>query len=223
MVRRKKEPGEGLWSVPGGLVESGETLKEATRREIKEETGLDVEVLGPVYVDEVVVKDDEGRIKYHYVLVDFLCRVVGGSLRPGDDAKEVRWIELHRAKELPLTDSTKRLISRITEGIFLVVRNRDVKRVLLGVPKGHKHMRVIFQLRDGSLIVFQEATMENVARAVVEVEMHPQRRALSLVGMELDERKEDYDRYQLIEEERLEEEIEEEITKLLRMDGDQKP
>jgi len=225
LTKRKREPGKGLWSVPGGLVEAGETMKEALKREMRADTNLDVAVVRPVYVDEVLIRDEEGRIRYHYILVDFLCRVRGGTLRTGDDAKEVRWIDIRRAKELPLTDSTRRLLEELTRGTLLVVRNRDVERVLIGIPKGHKHIRVVFQLSNGSVIVFQEATMENAARAMVEVEMHPQRRALSLAGRELDERKEGYDRYQLIEEDRADEEIEEEISRLLGMSeegGDRK-
>ncbi len=220
LAKRKNEPGKGLWSIPGGLVEPGETLSEAVKREIREETGLEIEPVRPIHVAEVVERDEEGRIRYHYVLVDYLCRVVEGALRPGDDAKEVRWIPLERAKELPLTSSTKKLIDELTKGFFMVIRNRDVARVLMAVPKGHKHMRVVFELSDGSLIVFQEATMENVARAVVEVEMHPKRRAILLKGGELESRKEGYDKYQLIEEDVPDEEIEEEVTKLLGMDGE---
>ncbi len=222
LVKRKNEPGKGLWAIPGGLVEPGETLKEAVRREIKEETNLVVEVLRPINTDEIVVRDEEGRIRYHYVLVDFLCKVVEGRLRPGDDAKEVRWIDMRKAEKLQLTDSTRKLLNRITEGFFLVVRNRDIKKVLMGVPKGHEHMRVAFELVDGSTIVFHEATMENISRGIVEIEMHPTRRALSLIGKELDKRKEGYSKYQLIEEDRDESEIVEELTELLGIEGKEK-
>ncbi len=222
LVKRKNEPGKGLWAIPGGLVEPGETLKDAVKREIKEETNLVVDVLRPINADEIVVRDDEGRIKYHYVLVDFLCKVIEGSLKPGDDAKEVRWIDIKRAKNLQLTNSTRKLLDRITEGFFLVIRNRDVRRVLMGVPKGHEHMRVVFELNDGSTIVFHEATMENVSRGIVEIEMHPTRKAISLVGIELDERKEGYSRYQLIEEDMEESRIVEELTDLLGMEDKEK-
>ncbi len=222
LVKRKNEPGKGLWAIPGGLVEPGETLRDAVRREVKEETNLTVDVLRPINADEIVVRDEEGRIKYHYVLVDFLCRVVEGSLKPGDDAKEVRWIDMKRAKELKLTDSTRTLLDKITEGFFLVIRNKNVRRVLMGVPKGHEHMRIAFELDDGSIIVFHEATMENVSRGMVEVEMHPTRNAISLLGVELDERKEGYSRYQLIEEDKKESEIVEELTNLLGMKDEEK-
>lgn len=219
LAKRKNEPGKGLWSIPGGLVEPNETLGDAVKREIEEETGLNVEPLKPVHVAEVIDRDDEGRIKYHYLIVDYLCRVIGGALRPGDDAKEVRWIPLDKAKELPLTATTRKLLEELTKEFFLVIRNRDVSRFLMAVPKGHKHIRAILELEDGSIIVLHEATMESIARAVVEVEMHPRRRAILLEGRELDIRKEGYDRYQLIEVELPEEIIEEEVTKLLGMSG----
>ncbi len=222
LVKRKNEPGKGLWAIPGGLVEPGEAIKDAVKREIREETNLVVDALRPINADEVIVRDKEERIKYHYVLVDFLCKVIEGSLKPGDDAKEVRWIDIKRAKELNLTDSTRKLLDKIMEGFFLVIRNRDVKKVLMGVPRDHEHMRVVFELIDGSIIVFHEATMENVSRGVVEVEMHPTRKAISLVGIELDEREKGYSRYQLIEEDKGESEIVEELTNLLRMESEEK-
>ncbi len=222
LVRRKSEPGRGYWAIPGGLVELGETLEEAVKREMLEETGLEVVPLYPIYADTIIVKDEEGRVEYHYVLVDLLCKQVGGRLRPGGDAKEVRWIDLDRATNLKLADSTRRLIESLKAGFRLNVRNRDVEKVLIGIPKGHKHKRVLIVLKDGSLIVLHEATAENLARAMVEVEMHPYREAISLRGVELESRKEDYDKYQLIEEEIPEGLIVEEITRLLEEEGAQK-
>ncbi len=215
LARRKTDPGKGYWAVPGGLVELGETLEEAVKREMLEETGLEVVPLYPIYADTVLVRDSDGRVKYHYVLVDLLCKQVGGRLRPGGDVKEVRWVDLNHALRLRLADSTKRLIESLTSGFRISVRNRDVERVLIGVPKGHKHKRVVLKLRDGSVIILHEATAENLARAMVEVEMHPYREAISLRGEELDVRKQDYDRYQLIEESLSEDLIVDEITKII--------
>jgi 8-oxo-dGTP diphosphatase len=92
LVRRGHEPLKGEWSVPGGAVEIGETLRIAIAREVREETGLDVEV-GPVVdvLDRVRV-DDDGRVRFHYVLIDFVCRPVGGSLACGSDADEAAWV-----------------------------------------------------------------------------------------------------------------------------------
>src|SRR5688500_12512739 len=91
IVKRAHEPRKGEWSLPGGLVELGETLIEAARREIKEETGLDVEVGEVIEVFDRVHRLD-GRIQYHFVIVDYLCRPIGGTLQAGDDAEGVAWV-----------------------------------------------------------------------------------------------------------------------------------
>ncbi len=77
--------------MPGGVLECGETLREAVVREAREETGLVVETGEMLGVYERVIRGDEGRVRYHYVLIDFLCRPVGGDLQAGSDAAEVRW------------------------------------------------------------------------------------------------------------------------------------
>ncbi len=90
IIKRAHEPRKGEWSLPGGHVELGETLVEATRREIKEETGLEVEV-GPLIelFDRVHRVDD--RVRYHFVIADYLCTCVGGALCAGDDAEDACW------------------------------------------------------------------------------------------------------------------------------------
>ncbi|HEY0784908.1 MAG TPA: NUDIX hydrolase [Acidobacteriaceae bacterium] len=93
LVRRGQEPHKGAWSLPGGAVELGETLVEALKRELLEETGLMVEPLGVVEVLDRIVPDAQGRIAYHYVLIDWVCRVGSGVMRAGSDAVEARWIE----------------------------------------------------------------------------------------------------------------------------------
>src|SRR6185369_13724022 len=85
LVERGREPLKGYWSLPGGLVETGERLEEALRREVLEETGLRVKP-GPIFeVFERIMPDANGRTEYHYVLADYICRVLGGELRAGDD------------------------------------------------------------------------------------------------------------------------------------------
>ncbi len=91
LIRRGTPPLLGEWSLPGGVLECGETLCEAVAREAREETGLLVETGEMLGVYERVIRDDAGRVRYHYVLVDFLCRVVGGDLKAGSDAADVRW------------------------------------------------------------------------------------------------------------------------------------
>ena len=91
LIRRAQEPLKGEWSLPGGAVELGESLEAAVCREVLEETGLVVEVIDTVKAFDRISRDAEGRIRYHYVLVDFLCRVVGGTLACATDALEARW------------------------------------------------------------------------------------------------------------------------------------
>jgi 8-oxo-dGTP diphosphatase len=98
LIRRGQAPLLGEWSLPGGLVECGETLPEATAREAREETGLVVETIDRLGVYERIIRTDDARVRYHYVLIDFLCRPVGGALRAGSDAAEVAWF---RREELP--------------------------------------------------------------------------------------------------------------------------
>ncbi|HEX4310664.1 MAG TPA: NUDIX hydrolase [Acidobacteriaceae bacterium] len=91
LIRRAQEPLKGEWSLPGGAVELGETLEEAIRREVLEETGLMVEIIDTVQAFDRISRDAEGRVRYHYVLIDFLCRITGGSLACATDALEGRW------------------------------------------------------------------------------------------------------------------------------------
>jgi ADP-ribose pyrophosphatase YjhB (NUDIX family) len=91
LIRRGQAPLFGEWSLPGGVLECGETLREATIREAQEETGLIVQVGEMLGVYERVIRADDGRVRYHYVLIDFLCRPVEGHLEAGSDAADVRW------------------------------------------------------------------------------------------------------------------------------------
>ncbi|HUX44103.1 MAG TPA: NUDIX hydrolase [Terracidiphilus sp.] len=96
LVRRGQEPLKGRWSLPGGLLELGETLTAGVAREVKEETGLSVEPLELVeLLDRIHLEPTaEGeRVRYHYVIADYLCRVTGGELKAASDAREVRWVE----------------------------------------------------------------------------------------------------------------------------------
>jgi 8-oxo-dGTP diphosphatase len=92
LVRRGTEPLKGSWTLPGGVLEIGETLVEGVAREVREETGLLVE---PIELIELLdrIHLHEGRVRYHYVIADYLCRVTGGELRAASDADAVRWVE----------------------------------------------------------------------------------------------------------------------------------
>jgi 8-oxo-dGTP diphosphatase len=92
LVKRATEPARGRWSIPGGLIDVGETLAEAVIREVREETGLDVEPLQLVELLDRIYRDGD-RVRYHYVIADYLCRVVGGTLHAASDADAARWVE----------------------------------------------------------------------------------------------------------------------------------
>ena len=110
LVKRGHPPLAGEWSIPGGVLEVGETLREAAVREAREETCLTVEPAELLGVYDRVLRDDDGRTLYHYVLIDFLCRRVGGEARAADDADEVRWFTQEEADELALPEDTAEVI-----------------------------------------------------------------------------------------------------------------
>ena len=91
LIKRGQAPLKGEWSLPGGALELGETLEEGIRREVLEETGLLIETVDVVEVVDRISRDSEGRVQYHYVLVDYLCRVIGGSLACATDAEDASW------------------------------------------------------------------------------------------------------------------------------------
>lgn len=103
LVRRDRDPARGQWSLPGGRVEWGESLREAAAREVREETGVDVEVEGLAGIAERILPDDEGDVEHHFVILDFWAKPRGRDLKPGDDAAEVRWVHVNELAEMPLT------------------------------------------------------------------------------------------------------------------------
>jgi 8-oxo-dGTP diphosphatase len=92
LVRRGSEPLKGHWTLPGGVLEVGESLVDGVKRETKEETGLEVEVIELIELLDRIHRH-ESRVRYHYVIADYLCRVTGGELRAASDADAVRWVE----------------------------------------------------------------------------------------------------------------------------------
>lgn len=114
-MERGGEPLKGQWSLPGGIVETGELLKDATRREVREETGLEVEPLSIFEVFERIMPDTEGRTEYHYVLIDYVCRVTAGSLAPATDVRRAVWASKPELPEYDLTEGTLGVILRAFE------------------------------------------------------------------------------------------------------------
>jgi len=113
LVRRGRAPALGLWSVPGGLVELGETTVDAARREVEEETGLDVRIAGLVGVLDRVTRDAGGRVRYHWVLVDYLAYPQSNdTITAGSDAAEVRWVTIDEVERLPITEGLADMIKR---------------------------------------------------------------------------------------------------------------
>lgn len=105
LIKRGHEPGAGKWSIPGGSVELGETLVEAVKRETKEETGLDVEVGALAGIYELVVRDDEGDIRFHYILMDYFATANPGVPVAATDAVDCRWVPLSEIRNYDVTKS----------------------------------------------------------------------------------------------------------------------
>jgi ADP-ribose pyrophosphatase YjhB (NUDIX family) len=124
LVERGREPLRGYWSLPGGAVETGEKLAEAVSREVREETGLRVEPIELFEVFERIVRDTDGRTEYHYVLLDYLCRVRGGELRAGDDVAQAAWVREAELGGYRITEGTLPVIRRA----FRRLRRRSPKR-----------------------------------------------------------------------------------------------
>ncbi|MBS7633563.1 NUDIX hydrolase [Candidatus Bathyarchaeota archaeon] len=112
LEKRGNEPGKGKWSIPGGIVELGEKLEDTVVREVKEETGLEVE--DPQLIDVVsnMVLDERGRVKYHFVIVDYLVKLKGGMGKAADDAEELEWVPLEEVEKYDLTKTFREFFQR---------------------------------------------------------------------------------------------------------------
>ncbi len=106
LVKRAAEPSRGLWAIPGGTLELGETMQECAAREILEETGITIKVGACIYVFDFMERDAEGKIKFHFVIVDFAGEYVSGEPKGADDADEARFVAPEELKELPVAKNT---------------------------------------------------------------------------------------------------------------------
>jgi ADP-ribose pyrophosphatase YjhB (NUDIX family) len=112
LIERGRPPQQGYWSLPGGVVEVGERLEEALRREVREETGLLVRPVTVVEIFERILRDSEGRPEYHYVLIDYLCEVTGGEARAADDARRLEWVSRQELPRVRLTEGSLPVIEK---------------------------------------------------------------------------------------------------------------
>lgn len=111
-MQRAHEPLKGWWSLPGGALETGETLEDGLRREIREETGLEVDVMSLFEVFESIVPDADGRAEYHYVLIDYLCRPKSGTLAAASDARNAAWVERSELPDYQIAKGTLAVVER---------------------------------------------------------------------------------------------------------------
>ena len=115
LIQRAKPPVSDNWSIPGGAQEIGETVREAARREVAEETGIEIEIVGLIDVVDGITRDDDGRTKFHYTLVDFAALWRSGEARAASDAAATLWAGLDEIAGIPLWDETRRIIARAAE------------------------------------------------------------------------------------------------------------
>ncbi len=112
LVRRDRPPAAGKWSIPGGLVNLGETTDRAAVREVAEECGLRVRLRGVAGVVDRIISDPDGRVRYHYVLIDYVATPESGDLRPGSDAADCRWVPIGELDQYETTEGLTAMVAR---------------------------------------------------------------------------------------------------------------
>jgi 8-oxo-dGTP diphosphatase len=112
LIQRGREPAKGKWGIPRGVVEVGETVEDALRREVKEETGCKCSIVKHLATLDSIRRDDDGRVHWHYVLFEYLCRWESGEPRASDDASEARWVPLDDLCSVDIMESTRRFVEK---------------------------------------------------------------------------------------------------------------
>ena len=112
LIRRAQEPGAGRWTIPGGKLRMGERLRDCVQREALEETGLVVSVGSMIEIAERVTRGSDGGVRYHYVIIDFICHVLSGTARAGSDADRVVWVNESELSALDVIDGTMAVIAK---------------------------------------------------------------------------------------------------------------
>ncbi len=120
LVKRGCEPSKGFYSLPGGAIELGESIEEALKREVLEETGLSIEILNLYTVTSYVERDCEGRVKYHYVIIVYLARARDEIARPGKEVTDVRWVPLVDCLNLRLSKFSREVLRQFVSDILRV-------------------------------------------------------------------------------------------------------
>jgi ADP-ribose pyrophosphatase len=120
LVHRAQPPSQDIWAIPGGSVEIGESLQEAAEREIMEETGVTIRAGEPIFTFDYIERDDDGRVRFHYVIVDVSAEYISGEPCAGDDANDARWVSSQAIAKLKVSPMTRRLLN--TEYNFEEIR-----------------------------------------------------------------------------------------------------
>jgi ADP-ribose pyrophosphatase len=110
LVKRRNEPAKNMWTIPGGRLKAGETLKQTAEREIFEETGIKIEANEIIYTFELIEKDDDDNIRFHYIIIDFDARYLSGEVFASDDALEADWISAEILRTIDVNSSTNKLL-----------------------------------------------------------------------------------------------------------------
>jgi 8-oxo-dGTP diphosphatase len=117
LIRRGRAPAQGKWSVPGGVIKLGENMEEALKREIFEECGVRVDVDSLLVASSRVVRNEDGKVQYHFVILDYLCQYIDGVPKAGSDACDVRWVAMDQLSEMDLTEGILEVIQLAKERV----------------------------------------------------------------------------------------------------------